>query len=140
MKINDVILQSVTKVVVVIILTLAFYLFFSGHNAPGGGFVGGLVLASAFILLCLAFDIETVQVGFPVDFKLVAAFGTFIVVGTGMISLFYDVPFLTQSFKVYDFPFFGMTELATVSIFELGVALAVVGVVVTIILSISKDV
>jgi len=140
LKINDVILQSVTKVVVVIILTLALYLFFSGHNSPGGGFVGGLVLASAFVLLCLAFDIETVQAGFPVDFKLVGAFGTFIVVGTGMTSLFYDVPFLTQSFQGYDLPFFGMTELATVSIFELGVALAVVGVVVTIILSISKDV
>lgn len=140
MKINDIILQSVTKVVVFIILTLALYLFFSGHNAPGGGFIGGLVLASAFVLLCLAFDIETVQVGFPVDFKLVAAFGTFIVVGIGLTSLIYDVPFLTQGFKFYDLPFFGVTELATVSIFELGVALAVVGVVVTIILSISKDV
>lgn len=42
MKINDVILQTVTKIVVFIILTMAVYLFVSGHNSPGGGFIGDL--------------------------------------------------------------------------------------------------
>ncbi len=140
MKINDLILQSVTKVVVFIILTLSLYLFFSGHNNPGGGFVGGLVLAAAFVLLCLAFDIETVKEGIPVDFKLVAALGAFIVVTTGLISVFINKPFLNQTFKIVELPFFGEIELATVTIFEAGVSLAVVGVVVTIILSISEDV
>ena len=37
-------------------------------------------------------------------------------------------------------PVFGDTELATVVLFEAGVALTVVGTVVTIILSISEDV
>jgi len=140
LKINDLILQSVTKVVVFIILTLSFYLFFSGHNNPGGGFVGGLVLAAAFVLLCLAFDIETVKEGIPVDFKLVAALGALIVVTTGLISVFINKPFLNQTFKIVELPFFGEIELATVTIFEAGVSLAVVGVVVTIILSISEDV
>lgn len=140
MKTNDVILQAITKIVVFIILTLAVYLFFSGHNNPGGGFVSGLVLASALVLLFLAFDIETVQEGIPIDFKIVAAFGAFIVVATGIGSLFFDVPFLSQTFTVINLPLFGKTELATVTIFETGVALAVVGVVVTIITSISKDV
>lgn len=140
MKINDLILQSVTKVVVFIILTLSFYLFFSGHNNPGGGFVGGLVLAAAFVLLCLAFDIETVKKGIPVDFKLVAALGALIVVTTGLISVFINKPFLNQTFKIVEVPFFGEIEFATVTIFEAGVSLAVVGVVVTIILSISEDV
>ena len=40
MKINDVILRTVTKAVVFIILTLGVYLFFAGHHAPGGGFIG----------------------------------------------------------------------------------------------------
>lgn len=140
MKINDVILQTITKIVVFIILTLAVYLFFSGHNTPGGGFVGGLVLASAFVLLCLAYDIETVQEGIPFDFKLVAALGVFIVVATGFGSLFFGAPFLSHTFGDFEFTLFGKLGLSTVTLFELGVALAVVGVVVTIILSISKDV
>lgn len=139
MKINDIILQSITKVVVFIILTLAVYLFFSGHNNPGGGFIGGLVLASAIVLLFLAFDIETVKHGIPVDFKIVAGLGAFIVVATGIGAALFGTPFLSQTFAVFDLPFFGHTELSTVTIFESGVALAVVGVVVTIILSISED-
>ena len=46
MRINDVILRTVVKGVVFIVLTLGVYLFFAGHNAPGGGFIGGLVLGS----------------------------------------------------------------------------------------------
>jgi len=140
LKINDVILQSITKVVVFIILTLAIYLFFSGHNNPGGGFVSGLVLASAFALLFLAFDIETVHQGFPIDFKLIAALGTLIIVITGLCALLFGVPFLSQTFTYINLPIFGITEITTVTFFEIGVALTVVGVVVTIILSISGDV
>lgn len=140
MKINDVILQSVTKVVVFIILTLSLYLFFSGHHNPGGGFVGGLGLASAIVLLLLAFDLEKISIGIPIDFKIVAAIGAFIVVATGVGALVFGAPFLTQTFGYFDLPYFGETELSTVTIFESGVALAVVGVVVTIITSISKDV
>ncbi|MGJ9459070.1 Na(+)/H(+) antiporter subunit B [Oceanobacillus sp. CF4.6] len=140
MKINHVILRTMSKVVVFIILTLAIYLFLSGHHSPGGGFIGGLVLASALVLLFIVYDIETVQQAIPVDFKLVAAFGAFIAVGTGFGSILFGVPFLSQSFAYFDLPFFGKTELTTVTIFEAGVALVVVGVVVTIILNISEDV
>lgn len=140
LKINDVILQTVTKVVVFIILTLAVYLFLAGHNNPGGGFIGGLVLASSFVLLFIAFDIETIQKGIPFDFKWIAALGAFLVVLSGLGSSFFGASFLTQTLAYLDLPLFGTTELATVIIFEAGVALAVVGVVVTIILSISKGV
>lgn len=140
MKINDVILETVTKIVVFIILTVAVYLFFSGHNSPGGGFIGGLVLASAFVLLFLAFDIETIQEGIPFDFKRVAALGVLIAVTTGLGGIVFEKPFLTQGLTTFHIPYYGETELATITIFEAGVALTVVGVVVSIILSISEDV
>lgn len=140
MKINDVILQSIAKVVVFIILTLALYLFFAGHNSPGGGFVGGLILASAIVLLFLAYDIETVKDAIPVDFKLVAALGAFIVIACGIGATLFGTPFLAQAFVTVQVPFFGDVDLTTVTIFESGVTLAVVGVVVTIILSIGEDV
>ncbi|MDY0394399.1 Na(+)/H(+) antiporter subunit B [Virgibacillus halophilus] len=140
MKTNDVILHTVTKIVVYIIFTLAIYLFFSGHNSPGGGFIGGLVLASAFVLLFLAYDIETVKRALPFDFKKVAALGAFTAVATGLVSVVFHEPFLTMGHTVWTLPFFGKIEVGTVMIFESGVALTVVGVVVTIILSIGKDV
>lgn len=139
MKINDVILRTVVKIVVFIVLTLGIYLFFAGHNAPGGGFIGGLVLASAVVLMYLAYDIETVQKTMPFDFKKVAAFGVLLATGTAIGSLLFDVPFLSHTDAYYNLPLLGKTHLTTVTIFEAGVALTVVGVVVTIILSISEE-
>ncbi|MGF9978547.1 Na(+)/H(+) antiporter subunit B [Viridibacillus arvi] len=139
MKINDVILRTVTKIVVFIILTLSVYLFFSGHYSPGGGFIGGLVLASAIVLMYLTSDIETVHKGMPFDFKLVAALGVLIATGTGFASVIFGKDFMTQAAMKLDLPIFGETELASVVLFEAGVAMTVIGVVVTIILSISED-
>lgn len=140
MKINDVILQTVTKIVVFIILTFGVELFLSGHNNPGGGFIGGLVLSSAFVLLYLVHDIETVHKGIPFDFKKIAALGAFLAVGTGIGAVLFGQDFLTQASRHFNLPVFGETELSTVIVFEAGVALTVVGVVVTIISTISEDV
>lgn len=136
---NDVILRSVTKVAIVIIFTFSIYLFFGGHHNPGGGFIGGLSVASGLVLLYLTFDIETVKKNIPIDFKKLAAFGVLLALLTGMSSLVVGKPFLNQSFGYFQLPIFGKTELATAVLFDVGVALAVIGTAVTIILSISED-
>ena len=87
----------------------------------------------------LAYDIETVHKGIPFDFKKVAALGVLLATGTAVGSLFFDAPFLTQVSNYIEVPIFGKMGFSTVTIFEAGVALTVVGVVVTIILSISED-
>ena len=44
-------------------------MYFAGHNNPGGGFIGGLIFSSAFILMFLAFDVNEVLKSLPIDFK-----------------------------------------------------------------------
>jgi monovalent cation:proton antiporter len=140
MKINDVILQTVTKAVVFIILTFSIFILLAGHHNPGGGFIGGLMTASGIILIALAFDIKIMNQVIPIDFKKVAATGLLIAVLTGMGSFYYGEPFLTQTFGYFDLPILGEdTELATALIFDIGVYLAVVGVTMTIILTIGED-
>ena len=139
LKINDVILRTVVRAVVFIILTLGIYLFFAGHNAPGGGFIGGLVLGSAVVLMYLTYDIETVYKSMPFDFKKVAALGVLLATGSAIAALFFDAPFLQQTDGYFTLPILGEVHLTTVTIFEAGVALTVIGVLVTIILSISED-
>ncbi|MCM3585478.1 Na(+)/H(+) antiporter subunit B [Mesobacillus maritimus] len=136
---NDLLLRAVSKVAVLIILTFSINLFYSGHHNPGGGFIGGLGVTAALILLFLTYDIETVTDNLPVDFKKVAAIGVLIAVGTGAGSFFFDAAFLSQTFGYFDIPVFGKTELATAVLFDLGVALAVIGSAVTIIQTISED-
>lgn len=140
MKYDDLILRNITKIVSYIILTFSIYIFFAGHHTPGGGFIGGLLTASALVLLSLAYDFETLEQILPIDFKKVTALGLFIAVGYGAGSLFFGQPFLTQTFGYFDLPFFGENkELATATIFDLGVYLAVVGVTMTIILTIGGE-
>lgn len=136
---NDVILKSVTKVAVVIILTFAINLFISGHHFPGGGFIGGLTFSAALLLLFLTYDIETVRKNIPLDFKVVAAVGVLISVLTGVGGMILGTPFLNQDYGYFNLPIFGKTELATAVLFDIGVALAVIGTSLTIIMSIGDD-
>ncbi|WP_010277055.1 monovalent cation/H+ antiporter subunit B [Paenibacillus senegalensis] len=139
MKINDVILQTAAKIVVFIILTFSIYLFFAGHNNPGGGFIGGLMTAGGLVLLCLAYDTKTIRKVLPVDFRIVTAIGLLVATLTGLGSFLFGAPFLSHTFDYFTLPLLGKTELATATLFEIGVYLTVVGVSMTIILSIGED-
>ncbi len=136
---NDVILRTVTEVAVVIILTFSINLFISGHHYPGGGFIGGLAFVAGIVLLFLVYDIETVRKNIPVDFKVVAAIGVLISVFTGLGGIIGGKPFLNQTFGHVNLPVFGQTDLATAVLFDVGVALAVIGTSLTIIMSIGDD-
>lgn len=138
-KPNDLLIRSVTNVAVVIIFTFAINLFVSGHHYPGGGFIGGLAFASGVILLFVTYDIESVRKNMPVDFKVLAAVGVLIAVLTGVGGMVLDKPFLSQAFGYFEIPIFGKTELATAVVFDIGVALAVIGTALTIIMSIGDD-
>lgn len=130
---NDVLLQSVAKVAFVIIITFSLYLFFAGHNQPGGGFIGALMAAAALILVAVAFGTEFVEKVLPVDYRKLIGIGIAIAFLTGIGSFLFDAPFLSQAFGYFDLPVMGKTELTTAMLFDLGVYLSVIGVTMNII-------
>lgn len=48
------ILQTATRLLVPVIFMFGAYVFINGHLTPGGGFQGGAIIASGFVLLLLA--------------------------------------------------------------------------------------
>ncbi|WHX48393.1 Na+/H+ antiporter subunit A [Paenibacillus woosongensis] len=136
---NDVILRMTSRVAMFIILTFSLYLFFAGHNNPGGGFIGGLMTSAALVLLAIAYGQEVMRSIVPLDFRKVMASGLFIAFLTGLGSLWFGVPFLSHAFGHAHLSILGEVELATAVIFDLGVYLTVVGVTMTIILEIGRD-
>jgi len=139
MNSRDVVLQTTSQVTVFIIMTFSGFLFLAGHNNPGGGFIGGLMSAAALVLLALAYDLKTMRQALPVNFHYVTATGLLIAIFSGMGSFVFGAPFLSQAYDYFTLPLLGEVELATAMIFDLGVYLAVVGVTMTIILSIGED-
>ncbi|MCP1145670.1 Na(+)/H(+) antiporter subunit B [Lysinibacillus endophyticus] len=139
MKTNDVILQFTAKIVFFMIFFYAVHIFFAGHYTPGGGFVGGLVTASAIVLLIIAFDIKTVQSIIPINYIYLVAVGLIIAGATAAFSMFMGKPFFTHYFDYFYLPLLGKTSLHTAALFDLGVYLVVVGVTMTIIQTIGED-
>jgi len=139
MRTNDLILQTVTKVVLFIILLFSIHLFFAGHYYPGGGFIGGLMTAGALVLLLLAFDMKTVSKILPIDYKILTGVGLLFSVGTGLGGLLFNVPFLTHAFSDVYLPLLGKTSLHTAVLFDIGVYLVVIGVTMTIIQTIGES-
>lgn len=139
MKVNDIILQTTTKIVTFIIILFSFHLFFTGHYNPGGGFVGGLMTSGAIVLLLLAYDIKTVSKSLPFDFKIMIGIGLLFAVSTGAGSMIFNVPFLTHVFGDIYIPILGETALHTATLFDLGVYLVVVGATMTIIQTIGES-
>lgn len=139
MRENDVLLLTISKIVIVIILTFGFYIFFNGHNGPGGGFIGGLVFTSAFILMFLAFDAERIRQLLPFDFRYLIVGGSIISLSTLFLPLFLGDDWLTQYDEYFQLPVVGEMHITTVTVFEFGILLTVLGVVMTILLTISGD-
>ncbi|WP_066156185.1 Na(+)/H(+) antiporter subunit B [Halalkalibacter krulwichiae] len=132
-------LHTLTRVVTFIILAFSVYLFFAGHNNPGGGFIGGLMTASALLLMYLGFDMKSMKKALPFNYTSMIAVGLLIAIATGVSSMLFGYPFLTQFFEYYQIPILGETELTTALPFDLGVYLVVVAIALTIILTIAED-
>ncbi|WP_042144652.1 Na(+)/H(+) antiporter subunit B [Paucisalibacillus sp. EB02] len=138
-KPNNLILQTATSLIAFLLLGFSLYLFFAGHNSPGGGFVGGLVTAAAIVLLYMAYGTDFVDKILPINFRVLIPIGLLIALLTSMGSFLFNVPFLSHTYDYFTFPIFGKVELATATLFDLGVYLTVVGVTVTIIVNIAND-
>jgi multicomponent Na+:H+ antiporter subunit B len=139
LKSNNMMIQTITRIVTLIILAFSIYLFLAGHNNPGGGFIGGLMTASAILLLYLTFDMKKIMKEIPISFTSLIGIGLLTAVGTGIATMLFDYPFLTHFFDYFDVPILGEIELTTAVAFDLGVYLVVVGIALTIILTIAED-
>jgi multisubunit Na+/H+ antiporter MnhB subunit len=65
MKGMTVIVKTVSSWVKVLIILFGIYIVIFGHLTPGGGFAGGVILASSYVLLMLAFGRELAQKNLP---------------------------------------------------------------------------
>ena len=115
-----------------LVLLVAVFVFFRGHNLPGGGFIAALMTAVALILQFLAGGYDFARPRLRVDFIMMVAIGLFLALLTGVGALVFDLPFLTSTFGHFHVPLIGEVELASAMVFDLGVYLTVIGVIMII--------
>jgi multicomponent K+:H+ antiporter subunit A len=125
------ILALSSRLLMPFVLLVAVFLFLRGHNEPGGGFIGGLVLGIGLILQYIANGQHWTEERLPRDFAPWVAWGLLIAGLTGVASGLFGSPFLTSTYDYPRLPLIGAVPLASASVFDLGVFLAVVGATMT---------
>lgn len=112
-------------------LAVSAYVFWRGHNLPGGGFVAGLITSAAMVLQGMALGQGEAQARLGGDaarrFSVWIAAGLTIAGLTGIGAFFFGQPFLTSAYAHPVLPVLGEMGLATAALFDLGVYVTVVG-------------
>jgi len=134
------ILEVVTRLLFHPIVLFSVYLLFSGHNAPGGGFAGGLVVGLALVLRYLAGGRHELTVAAPVDAGLLLGTGLLIAVGTGVTAMVLGGEVLQSALLDFHLPVLGHIHFVTSTIFDVGVYLIVIGLVLDILRSLGTEV
>lgn len=135
---HPMLLAVVSQALLPLALLVSVYIFFRGHNLPGGGFVAGLITAIAIILQYVAQGVDWVRERLTMEYHRLVAAGVLISALTGAASWAFDRPFLTSWFDYFQLPLFGEIELASAIAFDLGVYLTVVGSTLMILANLGK--
>ena len=127
-----VMLALLSRLLVPLGLLLAAYLVLRGHNLPGGGFVAGLVAGVVLALLSIGNGHAWVRERLRIDFGRVLASGLAVAGATGIGAWVFGQPFLKSAHGHLLLPLLGDLHWASAALFDLGVLLVVVGVVMLI--------
>lgn len=135
------ILTTVVALLFFMINVFAVYLFFRGHNAPGGGFIAGLCTAISFVMLGFVRGIERLHRLLRVEPVRLAVAGLLLAAITGLLPLLAGDAFF-QHYHPYarGVPLWGDVYLGTPVFFDLGVYLVVVGITLKIVFPLAKSI
>lgn len=125
---TSLIFRTIAPLLVVIMLVFSVFVMLRGHNEPGGGFIGGLIAASAIAIYGMAAGPVAVRGALKVDPLAIAGFGVVIAALSGLLSLGYEAPFLTGLWGFFH-PWDSEVAISTPMVFDIGVYFVVLGTI-----------
>jgi multicomponent Na+:H+ antiporter subunit A len=134
---RSVVLTETVNGITPVLLLFSIFLTLRGHNAPGGGFAGGLVMGSAVILRYLASGPRGIR-SMRIDPIALIGGGLAIALVVGLTSLAVDGSFLESAIWKFELTVVGDVKLVSSSVFDIGVHILVVGVVMAVIVAFAE--
>lgn len=137
---QSILLAVAARLTIPLLLIFSTFLLLRGHNEPGGGFIGGLVLGLALILGVLAFGKEVATRYAPISPTTSLGVGLAISLGSGLYCLPHGLPIFTGVWGG-SFPMIavGDVKVGTIFFFDVGVFFVVYGTVASIALALLED-
>lgn len=131
------ILRSGTRFLVPLMLLFSLFLLVRGHNEPGGGFVGGLVAATAIALVLLSEGLGEARRLLRVHPLALVAAGLLVALASGVPPLLRGWPYMTGLWLTVPLPVVG--KVGSPVIFDVGVYLVVLGIVLAILFALAEE-
>ena len=131
---NSLILKIALRFLYPVMLVVSLLILFRGHHEPGGGFIGGLLLASALVLKTFVYGLEETERILRIKPIVLIIIGFSIAFIAAVMPLFLGQVFFTGLWADFYLPIIGRP--GTPLLFDLGVYLMVVGVITKIVFSI----
>lgn len=137
---NSIILQIASRYLKVLLLAFAFIALIRGHNYPGGGFIGGLLAALSIVYGSLAFTTREIEKKLKVKPDHYIAAGILLILLSFLPSLIQSEPLMKGVWLTLVVPVIKEIKLGTPLLFDIGVFLAVIGVTLMFLFTLStKD-
>jgi multicomponent Na+:H+ antiporter subunit B len=138
---NSIIVRATARLMLPLLLLLAIFLLLRGHHEPGGGFAGGLVAATAIILLAMAGGLREAETIVPIAtaWRLLAL-GLLIATISAIVPLLLGQAFMQGLWLELELPGWGPVKVGTPLLFDVGVGIVVVGMVLTVVLRLIAEV
>ncbi|MFK4836525.1 Na+/H+ antiporter subunit A [Microbacterium sp. ZW T2_14] len=137
---RSIMLEVIVRILFHTIIIVSLYLLFAGHNLPGGGFAGGLVAGMALVMRYVAGGRYELGAAAPTDAGRLLGAGMTIAVACAVVPVFFGFPPLSSFFFEATLPVLGHVEFVTSTIFDVGVYLVVIGLVLDVLRSLGAEV
>ncbi|NUP74945.1 MAG: Na+/H+ antiporter subunit A, partial [Sinomonas sp.] len=132
---RSIIFEVITRLVFHSMVLFSIYLLLAGHNAPGGGFAGGLVAGIALTIRYLAGGRFELREAAPFNPGILLGVGLAIAALSGGIPLLVGGQVLQSAIISLWVPVFGDVKFVTSTLFDIGVYLIVVALVIDVLRS-----
>jgi multicomponent Na+:H+ antiporter subunit A len=136
---RSVILEVAVRFLYHTMIVFAVFLLVSGHNAPGGGFVAGLVVGIAITARYLAGGRYELSAAAPLQPAFLLGMGLFIAGSTALASMIFGGEILESAILHWTMPVFGEIKLVTSLFFDIGVFMVVIGLLLDILRSLGAE-
>ncbi|MEO1008598.1 MAG: Na+/H+ antiporter subunit B [Planctomycetota bacterium] len=136
---NSVILRTATRFMLPLLVLFSIVVLLRGHNLPGGGFVGGLLATSAFVLYGMAFGVDSVYRLLRIPLTGYIAAGLGLAIASGLPGLLGGEPFLYGQWTSVTLGGIGELKIGTPLFFDIGVYLTVLGVCLMMLLTLAEE-
>ncbi|MEM8856011.1 MAG: Na+/H+ antiporter subunit B [Pseudomonadota bacterium] len=135
---STLIFRTIAPYLSALMVLFSIFVLLRGHNEPGGGFIGGLIAASAIAIYGIAFGVAEVRKAMIVHPNALAGFGLLAASLAGAAAVFAGKPFLTGRWYL---PTLQGVKLpnSTVLVFDVGVYFVVVGSIAAIALTLEES-